>query len=239
MDSGLKERLVGAAVLVALGVWLIPWILDGQDAAPEATDTYADQMELPAAAADGPARTQTHTISLADDAAPDEPAAGTAAPEAEPEAAAAAAAADSAPANTIGTGSPARDRATAAAQSGGQAATAVVTGPLAEGSTEASTEASATGSAEAATPAAAPAPALAAAEGWYVQLGSFGDADNARRLAGRVATFGYKAEVSPYRAGGRTLNRVRVGPRPTRDEASVVASSLAAHGFVAQVVGAD
>src|SRR5690606_27066344 len=31
MDQGLKERLIGAAVLVALAVWLIPWLLDGPE----------------------------------------------------------------------------------------------------------------------------------------------------------------------------------------------------------------
>ena len=36
MDQGLKERLIGAAVLVALGVWLIPWVLDGPSRASRA-----------------------------------------------------------------------------------------------------------------------------------------------------------------------------------------------------------
>ena len=31
MDAHLKERLIGAVVLVVLGVWLIPWVLDGPD----------------------------------------------------------------------------------------------------------------------------------------------------------------------------------------------------------------
>ena len=46
MDSRLKERLIGAAVLVALGVWLIPWLLDGS-ARPRDADMAA--LELPAA----------------------------------------------------------------------------------------------------------------------------------------------------------------------------------------------
>src|SRR5690606_40784705 len=29
MDQGLKERLIGAAVLIGLAVWLVPWVLDG------------------------------------------------------------------------------------------------------------------------------------------------------------------------------------------------------------------
>ena len=38
MDQGLKERLVGAAVLVAIAVWLIPWVLDGPE---DGADTQA------------------------------------------------------------------------------------------------------------------------------------------------------------------------------------------------------
>ena len=41
MDQGLKERLVGAAVLVAIAVWLIPWVLDGPEAPVETTAQLA------------------------------------------------------------------------------------------------------------------------------------------------------------------------------------------------------
>jgi cell division septation protein DedD len=46
MDQGLKERLVGAAVLVAIAVWLIPWVLDGPEAPLE---SGASALQLPAA----------------------------------------------------------------------------------------------------------------------------------------------------------------------------------------------
>ena len=46
MDQGLKERLVGAAVLVAIGVWLIPWVLDGPE---EPLETGARSLQLPPA----------------------------------------------------------------------------------------------------------------------------------------------------------------------------------------------
>jgi DedD protein len=41
VEPHIKERIVGAAVLVALGVWLIPWILDGPD------DVVAESETLP------------------------------------------------------------------------------------------------------------------------------------------------------------------------------------------------
>ena len=74
---------------------------------------------------------------------------------------------------------------------------------------------------------------------WAIQLGSFGEEENARRLAERVAGYGYAPRISNFRAGGRTMYRVRVGPHGTRAAAEAAASSLTAHGFVAQVVTVD
>ena len=56
MDQGLKERLVGAAVLVAIAVWLIPWVLDGPEAGLE---TPGSSLQLPAAEEPMPMRTQS------------------------------------------------------------------------------------------------------------------------------------------------------------------------------------
>jgi len=91
-------------------------------------------------------------------------------------------------------------------------------------------------------PVAAP-PAAAAtstAKGdWTVQLGSFGDEGNARRLADRASTIGYKANVASYKASGKTLYRVRVGAYASKAQAEATASALSAHGITARVVAAD
>lgn len=72
MDRGLKERLVGAAVLVALGVWLVPWVLDG----PGPSDGLeSEALELPAPTASTPLR--SHTITLDNDREPPTPAMST------------------------------------------------------------------------------------------------------------------------------------------------------------------
>jgi len=84
---------------------------------------------------------------------------------------------------------------------------------------------------------AAPADAKAVGD-WTVQLGSFSDEANAKRLAQRAGTFGYKAEVSSVRNSGKTLYRVRVGPQATRAAADAAASALKAHGVDARVVSA-
>jgi cell division septation protein DedD len=57
VDSHVKERIVGAAVLVALGVWLIPWVLDGPESEPVAVST--PELALPSPDSATPVRTET------------------------------------------------------------------------------------------------------------------------------------------------------------------------------------
>lgn len=59
MDRGLKERLVGAAVLVTLGVWLIPWLLDGPG---QISRDESETLQLPLPADTTPLRSQTITL---------------------------------------------------------------------------------------------------------------------------------------------------------------------------------
>jgi DedD protein len=221
MDRGLKERLIGAAVLVALGVWLIPLILDGPRIDP---NSESAGLELPGAGEPAPLRTQTIRL--------DEPA--------------------EAPGERIAA-EPVRPAETGALPAVGEAppvasapepARATVTPPASAPGADRVTEERSTASTAAPAPqtataiASAPRPAPAAGD-WMVQLGSFGEEENARRLAERVSGYGYSAEISPHRAGGRTMHRVRIGPYETRPRAEAVVSSLSAHGFVAQVVVAD
>jgi DedD protein len=201
MDQGLKERLVGAAVLVAIGVWLIPWVLDGPE---NPVETGSASLQLPAAEEPVPMRTQTLRLGAAEE----EPAA---AGGSTPEPAAPAPVAAAAPAEP--TAPPPSAPAVARTPEPPPAATAVA----------------------ATRPAAAP----AANGDWVVQLGSFSGEENARRLAQRAGTFGYKAGISSYRSGGRTMYRVRVGPYESRGQADATASALAAHGLSGQVVAAD
>lgn len=183
MDPQLKERLIGAAVLVALGVWLIPLVLDGP-AIPIAEDA-AVSLELPLP--EDRASMRRETVEL-----------GAQAPSTAPPTPAVAVHAD-----------PPQD---------------TDSEPLREARAEPVVEIQ-------------PAVSAAAPSGdWMVQLGSFGDRENAERLAKRVATFGMSPQVTTVQAGGRAMYRVRVGPHPTRARAEAAVSSLSAHGFVAQVV---
>ena len=173
MDRGLKERLVGAAVLVALGVWLIPWILDGSN---EPAEVASDSLTLPVPGSDETVRSQTVTLE-----------------------------------NDREQPTPVRETTRTTID---EPATEVPVDEV----------------------------AVVAAEiepGWYVQAGSFEDVDNARRQAERVSGFGYEAEVSTTTSGGRTLQRVRIGPQNSHERAEAIASALSAHGFVVQVVGPE
>ena len=199
MDSHVRERIVGAAVLVALGVWLIPWVLDGPESEP-ATES-APPLQLPSP--DSPAPIRTETVELAT-----RQAASSHAPTAE-----ASQPAVSEPPPVV------------------RSTSADAAGPAAEPP------------AAAALAAAQPAAQDAAGGGradWSVQLGAFGERANASQLAGRVADFGYEAEVTEFRSNGRTMYRVRVEGFATRERAEVASSSLAAHGIIpADVVPAD
>jgi DedD protein len=204
MDQGLKERLVGAAVLVAIAVWLFPWVLDGPEGGAEPP---ASSLQLPSAEEPMPMRTQT--LKLGD--AP-EPSAGS--PVTSPTAQHAAAPLE-----------PPKPAAETPAE------------PKPEGE---QTVAAATHVPERAPAPAAPVPKpeAKAVGDWTVQLGSYSDEANAKRMAQRASTYGYKAEVSSYKKGAQTLYRVRVGPQATKAASDATASALRAHGVEASVVAA-
>jgi DedD protein len=223
MDQGLKERLIGAAVLVALGVWLIPWVLDGKQEQLE-VDASGSGLRLPSP--DEPLPIRTQTLRLDEPVA--EPRTSEPAVEQEPEQVAAVTPVEppivSAEADT-------RVARAAPEPEPPKPEIAVAPKPAASKPVPAPPEASKPSTVTAAGPAKKGA--------WVVQIGSFGEEENAKRQAQRVNTYGYKPDVSSVRANGRSMYRVRVGPYATRAQADATASSLAAHGFVAQVVSAD
>jgi DedD protein len=228
MDQGLKERLVGAAVLVAIAVWLIPWVLDGPE---DGAETQASSLQLPSAEEPMPMRTQT--LKLGDASGPGAQPAPTRmnAPREAPAAAAEPPKDATAPPRDAGRPEP------AVAEPAPETTLAAATGP-----SDRPPAGAAANTSPKPEPAAAPAqpkpePPKAAGD-WTVQLGSFEDEANAKRLAQRAGTFGYKAEVSSVRSSGKTLYRVRVGPQATRAAADAAASALKAHGVEARVVAA-
>jgi DedD protein len=81
-------------------------------------------------------------------------------------------------------------------------------------------------------PAARPAQATPAQQpAWAVQLGAFSTRGKADRLVTELRSRGYAAFVLEYRADGKLLHRVRVGPEQNRERAAAIAARLRKDGF--------
>jgi DedD protein len=71
---------------------------------------------------------------------------------------------------------------------------------------------------------------------WAVQLGSFGNKENADKLAADLKKLGFAAFRSQLKTSSGELHRVRVGPQKDRDSAEIVAVALSKAGQKGQVV---
>ncbi|HZD52288.1 MAG TPA: SPOR domain-containing protein [Woeseiaceae bacterium] len=232
MDRALKERIIGAVVLVAIAVLVVPVFLDGPE--PE-RKMITEAVTLPGQNREPGAR---KTVILQRDR--DEPLPETAARNGTSVAAAnaheAEPAAGSEPEEARGQADSADGQDTAAAAP----KQAPETEP-AEARTDDESEAAA--AAEAQTdgePAAPPGTESTAAESstgmWAVQLGSFSNKANADRLAANLRKEGYAAFLSRLQTASGELNRVRIGPQKDRESAEAVAARLREEGFKGQVV---
>ena len=230
MDQSLKERLIGAAVLVVLGVWLIPWLLDGHQ---EQTSLGSSSSALRLPSPDGPLPVRSQTLTL-EPAKSDRFAADVAHADTRAERTTLAAAES---ATTAPNPAPTSAAPVAAPQRSPGAAPAK---PNAEPSAaQRATPAPASKPAEQPAVAHTPSARTDARGDWAVQLGVFSAEDNARRLAQKVNVYGYTPEVASYKSNGRAMYRVRLGPYASRGEADATASALSAHSFATQVVVAD
>jgi len=207
MNRQLKERIVGATVIVALGIIVIPWLLDGPAQSPRAVE---QKLELPR----GDTPTRSYSIPLdpaagrpvqiggsepQEDAAASEPAAPT-----EPE--------DSAPTGVIQR--PALEDPAPRAQS---------ERPVEQPSQPPPRPAP--------QPVAQPEPEPTPVEdSWTVQVGSFSQPANAEALRERLVGEGFKAFVSRVATDAGTMHRVRVGPVAERAEAEQLIARVRAAG---------
>jgi DedD protein len=216
MDRRVKERLVGASILVVLIVLIVPELLSGPAPAPAAStlplrtpapvrnvtvDVATSKTQTPQqASADSPAP----SVAAASDAAPGALASGASAP-----AALASGASAQAPASAAATPAPAPAPAPSA--------------PL-ENTRPPPTSAATAG--RAAIP----------AHSWAVQLGSFASHENADKLARQLKSQGYAVFVLPGGSGSSLRYRVRVGPMADRGAAAQTAAKLKAIGHTASLV---
>ena len=207
MDRRVKERLVGASILVVLIVLIVPELLSGPAPGPVTP-------RLPVSA---PEPVRNVTVDLATNKAPaPEPAAEAAASSAQPP----------------GTGS--GDAASAVVEPTPAASAAAAPAPAAPPASAPSAplETTAPPPTSAAT---APKPA-AAGHNWAVQLGSFASHANADKLVRKLKAQGFSVYVLSGGSGASLRYRVRVGPMADRGAATQAAARLKSLGHVGSLV---
>jgi cell division septation protein DedD len=229
MEESLKARLIGAAVLVALAVLLIPELLSGRKAVEPLTEEGT-----------GSRGTRTFTIELGQ--APGQttgsPATSTASSPAPAAVASSEASAGAKPAVKVPvqTSVELAGATTAAAQTAAASA-APTTAKVVQGPRAAPAAVETPPAAALAEP--KPQRPPTAAGGWAVQVGAFSSAETARKLVRDFGGAGYGAFVSPVNRGGKTLYRVRVGGVADKAGAEQLAQRLKARGLPATVVRND
>jgi DedD protein len=68
---------------------------------------------------------------------------------------------------------------------------------------------------------------------WFVQLGSFGDIANARKVLDRMAAQGHQGLISPVDTAAGTLYRARLGPYGGREAADAARTAAVQLGLTA------
>ena len=209
MDRALKERIIGATVLVLFVVLVVPVFLDGpnNDGA-----VISQNVPLPGQSGD-----ENQTIVLNRDRDQPVPAANNNRPAV--------------------TGEKEESTPPAPVQEDPQPAVAqaVVTEP--EPATKKPVETEPEPEQDTARVTVAAAPAVTSSTGmWAVQLGSFGEQANADKLAADLRKQNFTAFLSKLSTSSGELHRVRIGPQKDRESAEAVAAQLLKAGHKGQVV---
>ena len=202
MNPGLKQRLVGGVVLVALAVIFLPMLLPGNSDStmplfgsnvPDAPNTRFEPIEIPLQLPPAAPQSEVTVVDqpqpgdVASNEKPQQP------PVVAPPPMPATAPAPAAPATP--------EAARASAASSAQQQTAAASRPAAK----------------------APAPApRAQAESWAVQLGSFSSSVNALSLQEKARKAGFRAYVEQIKGEQGSSYRVRVGPESSRERADAL-----------------
>ncbi|MDN5848649.1 MAG: SPOR domain-containing protein [Nitrococcus sp.] len=208
MEQRAKQRLVGAVILVALGVIFIPMLLKG----PVERDRAGIPVQIPPR----PQVVPVPHIPKAD--ALDKPAPGQQLAERPPPVSAATANSDSAAIESSVAPADETRRAASVLQSSARPEPAVDDGNTVEDETIASAGAKATSA-------------------WAVQVGSFQKRDNALALRQKLGEGGFNTYIEQAQYQHKPLFRVRVGPVASRGEAERLTARLhEEHGIEGLVV---
>lgn len=216
MERKVKERLVGAAVLMAAAVILIPEMLSGHRGS--STEPAAPQSRN-----DAPIKTYTIDLSHSSSEQPPSAVVENRAPPPEEPAAEQPAAAQPAAGDQAKPEVP-------------QQTAAVQPEPQPQPATQAPKPAVVEQPTAAASSARAPLHPLASGDDaptsgrWAVQVGTFSKEANAQRLVKELRDQGQSAFVMPLKSGGATLYRVRIGPMKDRAGAEAALRELKSAG---------
>ena len=217
MDKALKQRLVGASVLIALAVIVLPMLLGGRQ---DGNSTEPRKIELPQQPPELSFETRRYPIGeTAEDSQRQEPAVDDGQPTQLP--------APRIPATTdLSTVQEDSGKTTDPTISGVDAPDGVAGGEESEGGD--TTVPSADQHAVESLPAAGTEPdsATTSPGRYIVQVASFGGLDNANRLSARLKESGYTVMTDSVKSEVGTLHRVRVGPFSTETEAREVVNAL-------------
>lgn len=222
MERHVKERLIGAAVLVALAVILIPELLSGPERASQPAAVTTNEQGIKTYQFDLNARapattTQTREDVPAKTVAQLPPPDQTSAPPPE--------VIEPAPI-------PRNEQADVRRSSEPEPVAAVPRRPTPDRVSAATT------SPEPTRPQKPPAtPPARIEKGWAVQIGSFQDESRANALVQRMSGDGHRAYLVPLkRADGKVLQRVRIGPYKERSEAEGALKKIGDLGKGAAIV---
>lgn len=212
MDRALKERIIGATVLVLFVVLVVPVFLDGPD---NDAAVISQNVPLP-----GQSGNENQTIVLHRDRDRPEPVAkADTTVEEEP--------------------SPERPAAPVAAPTRSEPES----NPEPEANPEPKVQQETTQETEppppdevAETKTQTPDELTSTTGMWAVQLGSFGNQENAKKLSADLRKQNFTAFLSKLSTGDAELYRVRIGPQKDRESAEKVAEQLARAGYKGQVV---
>jgi DedD protein len=204
MDDALRQRLVGAAVIIALAVIFVPMLLDSPE---EVTGTQQVDLTIPPRSQPG---VETRRLPLDPDMTAPQP-------TAEPIVDGGADIAEPVPPPVAGGVAPV----TANPPPSVVPAATVPAAPTPPDATSAAAPAAPAATAPAATPAPTPAMPTAARGGRFVaQFGSYAERSNAEALIRDLAKAGVPADIETLTGtSGRPLHRVRSRPYATRTEA--------------------
>ena len=186
MDRALKERIIGAAVLVIVVVLVVPVFLDGP---PAEGEIVSEHVPLP-----GQADQDTKTVVLD------------------------------------------RDRSNPVPSNGNKQRVETTAQPVIQKSEPEPVPVTQRPAPEPVAEPEQPAADSSATGMWAVQLGSFGNQENAERLAAELRKQGQAAFLSQVKTSGGQRHRVRIGPQKDRASAEAVAAELKKAGHDVKVL---